>query len=229
MKRSKFILIILIVILAAILGLFIFSEGSHEIIGENDLGNVAKVTYYHSDNATLKIGVVSGMHSREKLHQFVLPLASRLFALTHPDVEIVEYRVKVTKDPEDFDKGRANGESLVHDYVVGDVKKSDLDLVIIGHDHEKGYGEWYYVATPTMDNESVEFAEGVTKDIGFNYYKRNKTLPTKSTSIQTVDNPIVKTGTMLFVYEIPETDSKTVAFVQSYRLLEASYNHLLNQ
>lgn len=228
MKRSKIILIILIVILAAILGLFIFSEGSHEIIGENDLGNVAKVTYYHSDNATLKIGVVSGMHSREKLHQFVLPLASRLFALTHPDVEIVEYRVKVTKDPEDFDKGRANGESLVHDYVVGDVKKSDLDLVIIGHDHEPTYGEGYYIATPTMDKASVKLAGKVSKDIDFNYYKRNKTQPARSTSIKKVDTPIVKTGSKVFVYEIPEVDRKSIAFIQSYRLLEASYNNLAN-
>lgn len=228
-KKTKIIILSLIIIVAAILGFFILTEGSSEIVGENSLGTVTKVNYTHTDNATVKIAVVSGMHSRETLHKFILPLVCRIFALTHNDAEIVNYCVHVTDSPKDFNKGRANGESLVHDYVVGEVAKSDPDLVIIGHDHEKGYGEWYYVATPTMDNESVEFAEGVTKDIGFNYYKRNKTLPTKSTSIQTVDNPIVKTGTMLFVYEIPETDSKTVAFVQSYRLLEASYNHLLNQ
>ena len=31
------------------------------------------------------------------------------------------------------------------------------------------------------------------------------------------------------VYEIPETDTKTVSFIQSYRLLDASYNRLVNQ
>ena len=136
---------------------------------------------------------------------------------------------KVTDSPDDFYKSRNNGESLVHDYVVGEIARSEPDLVIIGHDHEPGYGEGYYIATPTMDNESVELAEEVTGDIGFNHYKRNKTQPTKSTSIRAVDNPIVDTGTMLFVYEIPETDTKAVAFIESYRLLEASYNHLLNQ
>lgn len=228
-KKAKIILISLIVILIAILGVFTFSEGHSEIIGENNLGSVTKINYTHSDNPTVKIAVVSGMHSREKIHKFVLPLACRFFALTHNDAEIVNYYVQVTDSPEDFNRGRANGESLVHDYVVSDVAKSDPDLVIIGHDHEPDYGAGYYIATPTMDNESVDLAEEVTGDIGFNYYKRNKTIPVQSSSILEVDNPIVETGTMVFVYEIPEVDTRTVAFWQSYRLLESSYNHLLNQ
>ena len=228
-KKTKIIIISLIIIVAAILGFFILTEGSSEIVGENNLGTVTKVNYTYSDNPTVKIAVVSGMHSRETLHKFILPLVCRYFSFTHQDAEIVNYYVQVTDSPEDFNKGRANGESLVHDFVIGEVARSDPDLVIIGHDHEPGYGEGYYIATPTMDNESVEFAEEVTSDIGFNHYKRNKTQPTKSTSIKAVDNPIVDTGTMLFVYEIPETDTKAVAFIESYRLLDASYNHLINQ
>lgn len=228
-KKIKVIIISLIIIISAILGFFVLTEGNSELVGENALGTVTKVNYTHTDNPSVKIAVVSGMHSREKLHKLVLPLVCRFFAFNHKDVEIVNYCVKVTDSPEDFNRGRANGESLVHDYVVGEVARSNPDLVIIGHDHEPDYGQGYYIATPTMDNESVELAEGVAGDVGFNYYKRNKTLPTKSTSILTVDNPIVETGTMLFVYEIPETDSKTVAFIESYRLLEESYLELLNR
>ena len=228
-KKIRIALISLIIIIVAILGFFILTEGSSEIVGANDLGSVTKVNYTHSNNTTVKIAVVSGMHSREKLHKFVLPLVCRFFAINHKDAEIVNYYVQVTDSPEKFKKGRANGESLVHDYVVSDVKKSDFDLVIVGHDHEPGYGEGYYIATPTMDNASVELAEEVTNDIGFNYYKRNKTRPSKSTSIKKVDTPLVKAGSLVFVYEIPETDSKTIAFIESYRLLKASYNHLLNQ
>ena len=228
-KKAKIIIISFIILFAAVLAVFAFSEGNSELVGENSLGTVTKVNYSHTDNPSVKISVVSGMHSIEKLHKFILPLVCRAFAFTHGDVEIVNYCVKVTDSPEKFDKGRANGESLVHDYVVGDVAKSDPDLVIIGHDHEPGYGEGYYIATPTMDNASVELAEEVTGDIGFNYYKRNKTRPSKSTSIKRVDTPLVNTGTLVFVYEIPETDSKTIALIESYRLLEASYNHLTNQ
>lgn len=228
-KKAKIVIISLIIIIAAILGFFILTEGISELIGENSLGTVTKVTYPHSDDTTVKIAVVSGMHSREKLHKFILPLVCRAFAFSHGDVEVINYQVQVTDSPDDFDRGRANGESLVHDYVVSDVANANPDLVIIGHDHEPGYGEGYYIATPTMDNASVDLAEEVTGDIGFNYYKRNKTRPSKSTSIKKVDTPLVETGTLVFVYEIPETDSKTLAFIGSYRLLEASYNHLINQ
>ena len=227
-KKTKIFIISLIVIVAAILGFLILSEGSSELVGENGLGTVTKVNYTHTDNASVKIAVVSGMHSREKLHIFVLPLACRFFGITHNDVEIVNYRVKVTDSPEDFYKGRENGESLVHDFLVDEIAKSKPDLVIIGHDHEPTYGEGYYIATPSMDNASVKLAGEVTSDIGFNHYKRNKTLPTQSTSIKNVDDPIVDTGTKLFVYEIPEVDTRSVAFLQSYRLLEASYNHLIS-
>ena len=225
-KKAKVILISLIIIIAAVLGFFLLTEGTSELVGENGLGSVTKVGYVYTDNPSVKIAVVSGMHSREKLHKFVLPLACRFFALTHRDVEIINYRVNVTDSPEDFNRGRANGESLVHDYVVEDVAKSDPDLVIVGHDHEPTYGEGYYIATPTMDNASVDLAEEVTGDIGFNYYKRNKTRPAKSTSIKSVDNPLVDTGTLVFVYEMPETDFRSSAFWQSYKLLEASYNRL---
>ena len=61
-KRIKIIVISLIIIIAAILGFFILTEGSSEVIGENELGLVTKVNYPHSDNATVQIAVVSGMH-----------------------------------------------------------------------------------------------------------------------------------------------------------------------
>lgn len=227
-KKTKIAIVFLIIIVAAILGFFILTEGNVSTVGENNVGTVTKVNLTHTDHPSVKIAVVSGMHSREKLHLFILPLVCRYFSLTHSDVELVNYRVKVTDAPEDFNRGRANGESLVHDYVVDDVAKSDPDLVIIGHDHEPTYGEGYYIATPTMDKPSVRLAKKVANETGFNYYKRNKTIAPKSTSIINVDNPIVGTGTRVFVYEIPETDTKTVAFWQSYNLLEASYNNLVN-
>lgn len=225
-KKAKIILIVLVVLALAVFSVFIYSEGASEVIGENNLGSVTKISFCHTNNASVKIGVVSGMHSRELNHKFVLPLVCQLFAFTHPDVEIISYRVNVTDHPEDFTKGRANGESLVHDYVVEDVKKEDLDLVIIGHDHEPSYGEGYYIATPTMDKASVKLAKKVSKDIGFNYYKRNTSQPTKSTSIAAVDTPIVETGSRVFVYEIPEVDGKVNAFKQSYSLIEDSYIRL---
>ena len=49
-KKIRIIIICLIIVIAAILGFFVITEGSSEIVGENDLGTVTKVTYPHSDN-----------------------------------------------------------------------------------------------------------------------------------------------------------------------------------
>lgn len=228
MKKRHILVLVLILIIVACGAFIVFASGDGEIIGENELGSVDRVNLTHSSDPQVKIGIVSGMHSREKLHQFAIPMACWLFTLNH-DADVINYRVNVTKDPEDFNQGRANGESLVHDYVVSDVNKSDLDLVIIGHDHEDGYGEGYYIATPTMDDSSVELAEIVTSEIGFNHYTRNKSAPTQSTSILEVDTPIVDTGSRVFVYEIPENDGRESALRHTYQLLESSYNHLIEE
>ncbi len=198
-----------------------------ELVGSNDLGQVIKHTYSHYGNSDIKIAVVSGMHSRENLHKTILPEVCKLFAVFN-NVEVVNYQVIVTNNPEDFEVSRSNGESLVHDYVVNDIDNMDFDLVIIGHDHEEGYGEGYYIATPSMDSSSVELAEDVSGDLGFNYYKRDTSRASKSTSISSVDNPIVNTGTNLFVYEIPENDFFIFAFINSYRLLHSSLSNINN-
>ena len=195
-------------------------------VGYNNLGQVVKYNYSHYPNPTVKIAIVSGMHSRESLHQMVLPEVCKLMALFN-NVEVDNYKVKVTSNPQDFTIGRANGESLVHDYVVNDVAKSNYDLVIIGHDHESDYGEGYYIATPTMDTPSVDLANKVVNNLSnFNYYKRNTNVSAQSTSISAVDNPIVSTDTKLFVYEIPEDDFIVFAFINSYRLVYDSYKAL---
>ena len=226
-KKKSNLLKWLLILTVIILVVFSFINNCQTTtVGYNDLGQVVKYNYSHYSNPDVKIAVVSGMHSRESLHQWVLPEVCKFLALFN-NVEVDNYKVTVTSNPQDFDIGRANGESLVHDYVVDDVADSDYDLVIIGHDHEEGYGDGYYIATPSMDSSSVDLASAVMEKLSdFNYYKRNSDNSAKSSSITSVDNPIVATGTNLFVYEIPEDDFILFAFINSYRLISESYTVL---
>ncbi|RBQ24439.1 hypothetical protein ALNOE001_00810 [Candidatus Methanobinarius endosymbioticus] len=186
-----------------------------------------KKTFSHYSGSEHKIAVVSGMHPHEELSTEVLSSVVKMYAFFN-NVEIVNYQVTVEDNPEDFYKSRANGESLVHDYVVKDIAKEDFDLVIIGHDHEEGYGERFYIVTPSMDSKLVELGDKVMKQVPeFNYYKRNKSQSAKSSSITTVDDPIITTGTPLFVYEIFEWLDFSEAFSKSHDLISASHE-LLN-
>lgn len=224
---KPYILITLLLIIAGAGLLFLYNSADHSIIGSNSNGFVTKDVYSHYGFDGTKIAVVTGMHPREKLSKTTVPHVIKFYALTH-NVEIVNYHVTVTKNPEDFTESRNNGEGLVSQYVIPDIKKSGYGLVIICHDHEEGYGEGYYIATPSMDSKSVALAEEVHSILpSFNYYKRNTEKKAQSSSITRVNNPIVESGTPVFVYEIPEWHGSIEAFLNSYRLIDSSFKVML--
>jgi len=201
--------IILIVVLLIILGALILTEDyrtdhtTYKVIGNNSLGTVEKIIY-GNDNATKSIVLITGIHPREKLAINPEIKAAKEYADTHDDVKIIHYQVNVTKDPKDYKKGRANGESLVHDFVNPDINTTDAKAVIISHSHVEWYGEGFYLATPEMDNASVEIAKQIKKTSDFGYYPKTGNESYQSTSAVLVSCPIAKSGYPTFVYEIPE-------------------------
>lgn len=224
MKVKKILIVLLMIltlITASIFSFYIYiNTAESETIGTDDTGSVIKTTYSHHDNSKVKIAIISGMHPRETLSLEVLPEVAKVYAAFN-DVEIINYRVNVTANPENFIVGRSNGEYLVYNYIVKDIAESDIDCVIIGHDHEPGYGEGFYVATPTMDTKSLAIGEVVANNNpSFKHYTRSTNKKTKSSSIKIVDEPIVKTGVPVLVYEIPEWENKFTAFSESYDLLD---------
>ena len=205
--------IILIVVLLLLLGVMIYSEqykkehSPYQVIGNNSLGTVEKIVYGNM-SANNSIALITGIHPREKLSIGPEIKAAKEYVNGKDDVKIIHYQVNVTKNPKDYKKGRANGESLVHDFVNPDVTKSDADCVIISHSHVDWYGEGFYLATPEMDNASVKIAEKINKTSDFGYYPRTGNESYKSTSAVLVSKPIAQAGYPTFVYEIPENITK---------------------
>ena len=211
MKRKT--KIILIVVLLIILGILIHSENNQEdhstykLLGNKSLGTVERIIY-GNDNATNSIALITGIHPREKLSINPEIKAAKEYADEHDDVKIIHYQVNVTKDPKDYKKSRANGESLVHDFVNPDVNTTDAKAVIISHSHVEWYGEGFYLATPEMDNASVEIAKKINETSHFGYYPKTGNESYQSTSAVLVSCPIAKAGYPTFVYEIPENITK---------------------
>ncbi len=216
-RKSK---IILIIALLLVLGIgmyieqneivdldFLYYKNTTGIIGENDLGTVEKYIY-GNPNATKTIALITGIHPREKLAINPEIKAAKEFANETDEVKILHYQVNVTKDPKNYKKGRANGESLVHDFVNPDVTHSDANCVIISHSHVEWYGEGFYLATPEMDKASVKIAKKINKTSDFGYYPRTGNETYKSTSAVLVSKPIAQAGYPTFVYEIPENITK---------------------
>lgn len=206
--KNKIILIAVILLIICSLLYFGFSMKneisiSSSMLGDTDTGTVEKFIYGNA-SANNTIALITGIHPREPLSIDPEIKAAKEYVRDHEDVKIIHYQVNVTKDPQDYEKGRYNGEHLVHDYVNPDVTSSDADCVIISHSHIPTYGEGFYVATPEMDDASVDISNKIKDSSDFNYYPKTGNETYRSTSAQLVSCPIAQAGYPTFVYEIPE-------------------------
>jgi hypothetical protein len=237
-KRFYLALSVLIFITVLVIALFVpylineISASNPTVLGADYRGTVTKDIFMASNanpfsNETSnqkKIAIITGMHPREISAKNELPAVIKSYTLTHNNVEIVNYQINVTNYPENYRIGRHNGESLVAQYVIPDIKKSNYSLVIIVHNHIIGYGNGYYVATPSMDPKSISLSESIHNILpDFNFYERNIDQEPEETSINAVDNPIVATGTPVFVYEIPEWIGASDVVSNSDRFIDAVF------
>ena len=202
-RKSKLIIIFAVLILG---GLLILQNGNYNEIDYQTLGNTSigtvEVGISGNENATKCIALITGIHPRETLSMGPEIESAKQFG--NDDVKIIHYKVTVTQNPQDYEEGRANGESLVHDYVNPHVTQSDADAVIISHSHNPDYGSGFYIATPEMDSASVNIAQNIEKSSDFNYYPVTGNETYKSTSAVLVSKPIAQAGYPTFVYEVPE-------------------------
>jgi hypothetical protein len=222
MKNNDLHLLVLMVMI--FLALFIFANLSqHSNLGSDQRGYVNKDVYSHYGTPQAKIAIITGMHPREYLATSLVPQVVKLFALINR-VEIVDYHVTVTDQAQDFYKGRNNGQALVTQYVTPDIQKYGYQLVIIAHDHEKGYGEGFYLATPTHDTKSVTLANKVHQILPqFNYYPGSADSKAQSSSITQIDIPLAQAGYPVFVYEMPQWSNQLKAIIETYNFFDASF------
>jgi hypothetical protein len=224
LKRSLIIIIACLIIISVSAGsLDSGSSVKNSTLGSDSTGNVTKITYSYKNSSDRKIAIISGMHPREKLSKNVSQEAVRNYAESNK-VNIVNYVVEVNENSDYVRSGRKKGEELVANYIVPDIVKSGYDVVIICHDHKKGYGDGYYVAIPTMDSKTLAMAEkfrAISPE--YRYYQRDPEKKAKSKSILRVDTPISQSGTPLFVYEVPEWSGHDEAYGITYKLIDTAY------
>lgn len=213
----------LIVVLAIVIGSVVILESMHynnieyTTLGNTSIGTV-EVGISGNENATKAIALITGIHPRETLS--IEPEIESARQFGNDDVKIIHYKVTVTENPENYAEGRANGESLVHDYVNPHVTQSDADAVVISHSHNPDYGDWFYLATPEMDDASVDIAKKISESSDFNYYPVTGNETYKSTSAVLVSKPIAQAGYPTFVYEIPEDISEWTSTGKTKELFE---------
>ena len=210
MKKKIILIIAILLVIGALIYVSTpkYAEIDYTTIANTSIGTV-EVGIAGNESAETSIALITGIHPRETLS--IEPEIQAAKEYGNDDVKIINYKVTVTQDPQDYEQGRANGESLVHDYVNPSIMKSDVDAVIISHSHIPEYGEGFYLATPEMDDASVNIASSIRDSSDFNYYPVTGNETYKSTSAVLVSKPIAHAGYPTFVYEIPEDISEWTA------------------
>jgi len=230
MRKYKILLLVICFGITGLTGaMYTLNNINHSnilVIGSNDKGYVTKEIFTSDKPHKTKIAVVTGIHPREKIAITPMEAVIRNYALTH-DVEITDYKIHVSNNPENFTAGRNNGEDLAAQYIVPNIKKSNYKLVIIFHAHQQGYGDGFYIATPSMDNKSVELAQNVVKILpSFNYYPSYENNPYKATSVIKVSDPIAAEGYPTFIYEIPAENTTQDATEMTNKFMDACLNNI---
>ena len=224
--------LILLVASATFQKTILFSNNSSTIkstvLGSNSYGYVDKYVYngsspINADNK--KIAIITGIHPREKLSKSVWTDLIKNYKIP-PGWIIVQYDINVVENPADFSVGRSNGESLASSYILPDIRKSQYDLIIVCHDHEPGYGDGFFFATPRMDSKSVSFAESLKQKLNnFNYYKNNNNATEGTSNIHFTDY-LVSDGYRTIVYEMPGLSTYNDAYNMTETLLNTSIQTL---
>lgn len=232
--RLGYALLVVFIILAVIVAAFIASSlpmfsnsgSSPSVLATDYRGSVTKEVFAASNSTPYSnkktIAIVTGMHPREKLSIQTVSDVINQYSLSATQ-EIVHYEINVTNNPTNYVAGRSSGEELVAKYVISDVKKSNIDLVIICHDHAPGYGKGYFIATPKMDSPSVAVGEKVDNDLSEFTYYRSTADAEHGTSTLTVSYPLASAGVRTIVYEMPEWATYTQAYQETKKLIATCF------
>jgi hypothetical protein len=178
------------------------STNGSDVLGTNERGYVVKEGPYGNKDSSIKIAYITGVHPLEsESHKAVCETIENKNKSLNYCYYI--YKIVVTKDAFDYDKGRMNGQLLANQYVVPDIKSQNFNLAVDIHSNRGNYQEKRFIFAPQDENVSKSFALQIKNQIPWMVYYN----PPSQTSPQYVTIPLIKAGIPAVVYETYINDS----------------------
>ncbi len=165
-------------------------------LGSTDYGSVTREGPYGNTSSPYKIAIIAGVHPQEAQahHAFIKSLQEHNSTLK--DCYYV-YRVNVTRDADDYEKGRSNGEKLANQYVVPDIRNKNFDLVIDVHSNQGNYEKRRFLSVPAGSATAEKVASQLVQRLNWlSIYD-----PPNPTSPEYVTIPLIKSGIPAIIYE----------------------------
>lgn len=169
-----------------------------KFLGERDYGFVVRYGPYGNPTSPVKVAYVVGVHPQEvQAHQAMKTVISSQKSLKYC---YYVYEITVTKDRDDYNQGRINGQKLALDYAVPDIKKVKFNLVVDVHSTKGDYPETRFISVPVDDSRSLLLAHLIVSKIPWLVFYVPP-LDGGPTSGPYVTIPIIQSGTPAMVYE----------------------------
>lgn len=195
---------IICIILFLLVAFSIINANYAAQIGSTSYGYVDKVVYgNHSSNETVVL--IVGVHPQENgIHKAVANAVNSKSASLNK--RYVLYYVHVTKNANDYSKGRMNGQLLAQKFIVPDVSKEHPMLVIDNHENHyknSGYAYCRFLYPISGTKITKTYANQIISTMTFLrvYYPPNPTSP------KYVTIPIANKGIPTLIYETYAYDS----------------------
>ncbi len=191
---------------------------SSDVIGSTSYGYVEK-KLYGNQSSSQTVALIIGVHPQENgIHNAIFnALTSKSLDLTK---RYVLYQVMVTKDANDYSKGRMNGQLLAQAFIVPDIASENPLLVLDNHENhgaDSGYSYYRFLYIISNNDDTANYANQIKSQIpSLAIYS-----PPNPTSTQYVTVPIANQGLNTILYETYFYDSVSQKTSAANALIEA--------
>ncbi|KZX12832.1 pseudomurein-binding repeat-containing protein [Methanobrevibacter curvatus] len=172
-----------------------------KLLGSNDKGKVELIDVLGNVGSKRKIAYVIGLHPLESyvhssLYNTIVSKSTNL------KYSYYIYKINVTKDASDYDKGRMNGQLLAQEFVLPHILTQNYNIVIDIHSNRGtlnggSYNKTNFIFAPLNHSASKKIAEDIIKQIPKLVYY----YPSSQTSTPYLTNTLVNGGINTIIYE----------------------------
>lgn len=186
-----------------------------QLLGNGSLGYVQLLGPFGNISSKVKIAYIIGMHPLESnSHNALYKTLTTKKKLKY---SYYIYKVTVTKNTNDYNLGRMNGQLIAQKYIVPNIKLNKYNLVVDIHSNrDKAHGGAYeksnFIFAPLNKASSKVIADKLIKQIpGLSYY-----YPSSQTSPPYCTEPIINAGIKTIIYEtgLNEPASTTLNYIK---------------
>jgi hypothetical protein len=174
----------------------VFSEHTSVLIGSADYGNVVKEGPLGNISSNVTIAYVVGVHPLESNAHLAAVDAIKAHD-SSLKYRYYIYHVNVTKDANDYNKGRNNGQLLAQEFIVPNAVNQKFQLVVDVHSNVGNWAENIFIFAPVNGSSSESIGKEISNNISWlTYY-----IPPNPTSPEYMTIPLINSGIPSVIYE----------------------------